>query len=170
MTGGIIMRLNALVPLLLLAACSDTAEADQKAKAAADKASLKLAAGQWETTTEITKVDAKDDSTPVLKTGRTVITSCIGESEGKKPAAPVLAGMEDCTYQNAYLARGRVNATMTCAVEGGQIHVSSEGQYGADSFETNAELLTYLSGSGDSAATAKISGRRTGTCTQNPPT
>jgi len=161
------MRSLALTSLLLLAACSDSAEADQKSKAAADKANLKLAAGQWETTTEITKVDSQDNGAPVLKAAqKTVVSTCVGEAEGRKPAAAVLGGMEDCRYENVYMSRGRVTAGLSCTRPGldGRILVSSEGQYGADSFETNASLQTYLVSDGDAKAAAKISGRRIGPC------
>jgi hypothetical protein len=156
-----------LIPLLVLAACSDTAEADQKAKAA-DLASLKLASGQWETTREILNVTAQDTGKPVLTAAeKTTVSNCVGEAEGKRPPAQVLAGMTKCSYDNLYMSRGRITAGMSCSQEGlsGSVLVSSEGKYASDSFETNANIQTYLTTDGDARAVAKISGKRVGACT-----
>lgn len=160
------MRAYALIPLMLLAACSENAGADQNAKATADAANLKLAAGQWETTTEITKATGQDIGAPVLKAGTTTTKSCVGETEGKKPPAALLAGMEDCTYDNIYMSRGRITAGMSCTKPGleGRLLVSSEGTYAADSFTTNSDIQTYLSTVGDAKASAKITGKRVGDC------
>ena len=162
------MRIIAFASLLVLAACSEDAAADQKAKAAADAANLKLAAGQWETTTEITKVTSQDGGTPALKVAdKSVVSTCVGPEEGKKPAPAVLAGMEECDYETVYMARGRVTASLSCSKPGlaGKVLVSTEGKYQAESFETSADIQTALSGDGDVRASAKITGRRTGECT-----
>jgi hypothetical protein len=162
------MRALTLIPLLILAACSDNAEADQKAKAAADTQALKMEAGQWETTTEITKVTSQDNGTPVLKAETTVASSCVGASEGKHPPAITLAGMDkaECSYDNIYMSRGRLNATISCKRPdmSGKIMVSADGTYTATTFETASDLQTYLPTDGDVNAAAKISGKRIGAC------
>ncbi|HEY0625176.1 MAG TPA: DUF3617 family protein [Allosphingosinicella sp.] len=165
------MRMIAIASLLALAACSEDAGADHKAKAAADAANLKLAAGQWETVVEITQVDSQDNGTPVLKTGKTTYSGCVAEADGKKPPAAVLAGMDDCSYNTVYMSRGRVNASISCTRPGlaGKISMSNEGSYTADSFELNSSIQTYLTSDGDVKAAAKVTGRRTGDCTAAAP-
>ncbi|HWH18489.1 MAG TPA: DUF3617 family protein, partial [Allosphingosinicella sp.] len=124
-----------------------------------------------ETTTEIASVTSQDNGTPVLKAAeKTVISSCVGEAEGKKPAPAVLGGMEDCSYDNVYMSRGRITASLSCSRPGieGKILISSEGKYTANSFETSAEMQTYLPGDGDAKAMAKITGRHLGACTPAP--
>ena len=160
-------RSIAIASLLALAACSEDAGGDDKAKAAADAANLKLAAGQWETTTEITNVTSQDNGTPALKVEKTTISNCVGEAEGKKPAAAVFGGMEDCSYESLYMSRGRVTDSLSCTKPGlaGRILISSEGNYAADSFETSADIQTYLTSDGDVRAAAKVNGRRIGACT-----
>lgn len=167
------MRKFALVSLLVLAACSDNVEADEKAKGAADAASLELAAGQWETTTEITEVTARDGGTPVLKVAeKSVVSTCVAEGEGKKPTPAVLAGMEECSYDTIYMSRGRVTASLSCTKPGlsGKFLVSTEGTYTAEAFDTSAQIETSLSGDGDVRAQARITGRRTGDCAAQEPT
>jgi hypothetical protein len=166
------MRLVALIPLCILAACSDTDAADQKAAqvAEANEAALKLDAGQWETTTEITAVDSQDNGKPVLKVGKSVASACIAETERKHPPVAVLAGMDKagCSYDNFYMSRGRINAAMRCDKTPGvpgTVLVSSDGHYTAATFETDTTMQTYLSGDGDAKATAKVSGKRVGACT-----
>ena len=165
------MRSLAFASLLVLAACSDDAGADQNK--AADTANVELAPGQWETTTEITSVTSQDNGTPVLKAAeKTVVSTCVGEGEGRKPPPAVLSGMEECSYDTVYMSRGRVTAAMSCTEPGlaGKILVSTEGKYQAESFDTSAQIQTALSGDGDVTASAKITGRRTGECTAAEPT
>ena len=163
------MRATITIPLLLLAACSGDAGADQKAKADTDKAALALAGGQWETTTEFTQITSQDNGEPVLKAGEKIVAStCVGEGEGKKPPAVVLAGVKEgsCSYDNLYMSRGRLNATISCTQPGlaGKLMVSADGSYTADSFETAGDVQTYLTTDGDARGAAKITGRRTGAC------
>lgn len=156
------MRIYILASLLALAACD---VADQKAEAAAETGDLKLGAGQWETTAEITNVISQDDGAPVLKAGKIVTSNCVTEADAEKPAPAVLSGSKDCTYKDLYMRRGRITASISCPANGrGNILIGAEGQYKADSFEATAQVQTYLSGKGDAKASSKVTGRRVGAC------
>lgn len=163
------MRPLALLPLLLLAAaCSDAGGEAEPAKAPADTT---LAAGQWETTTEVTQLTKLDPGAPKIDTPagtKASFTSCLPEADRKKPAAALFAGTADkCEYKDFYMARGRLNATLSCTRDGlqGNVLHSIDGSNDADSFEGERSTSTQLVTDGDVRIIAKISGRRVGECT-----
>lgn len=169
------MRRLAAVAILMLAACSDggTTEGAGEAKGKAEAArNLQLAAGQWETVTEVTSFAQADQGTPAINTPqgtRTTASHCVAEGEGKQPPATLLAGSEDysCTYGNHYMSAGSLNSQLECKRSGvtGQVMMSVDGSYTADTIEANQSLTTYLPGTGDVKITSKMTGRRTGECT-----
>lgn len=168
------MRTLTLVPLLVLAACSDNAGADQKAADAAAKANLTLAAGQWETTAKYDNVTVVEGTEPAIKAAvgeAATASACVGEAEGKKPQPALFAAAGDtCTYQNFYMARGRINADMRCRRDGaeGDIMVMVQGTYDTDSFDLTTDTRTILAGAGDIHATGTLTGRHAGQCTAAP--
>lgn len=165
------MRTLALIPLLLAAACSDSGGAGQKTDDAAAKKAMELNAGQWQTSAQFSDVKVVDGETPAIKAavGETMTaTACVGEAEGKKPQAALFAAAGDsCTWQNFYMSRGRINGDMRCRRDGasGDIMVSMQGTYTADSFEVATDTRTVLSGPGDIEATGTMTGRHAGACT-----
>lgn len=169
------MRLLAFASLLILAGCSEEPGGGNKAAGGADKASLKLAAGQWETVSEVTDMKQEDQGAPAMKADagtKMTVSNCIGEAEGKKPPASVLAGIEgaDCQYQNIYMSRGKLNASMSCTRPGlsGQILVSTEGSYTDKSFDLTSNVRTMLATDGDISFNAKVVGRHIGACAAGP--
>lgn len=165
------MRVIAFSSLLLLAACSEGGAADQK-EAAVDKSKLVLAAGQWETISEVTNLTKEDDGAPAMKLdkgSKATVSNCVGEAEGKKPPAAVLAGIENasCEYQNIYMSRGRLNASITCTRPdlSGKILVSTQGTYTGNSFDLTSNARTMLVTDGDISFDAKLTGRHAGACT-----
>ena len=164
------MRYKMLIPILLVGACSGDAE---QPKAAAPKASA-MQAGQWETTTEVTRLTQKDQGTPKIDTPagtKSTDRVCIGESEVKKPPPALFAGSaSDCAYDNFYMSGGTLNVTMRCTRPGlsGEILVSAYGDYSADTFAATIETNTHLSTDGDVAIVAKMTGRHVGPCTADP--
>lgn len=165
------MRMLALVPLLLVAACSEDAGADQKATDAAAKKAMRLSAGQWETTAQYSTINVTEGDTPAIEAAINTPmtgTGCVEEAEAKKPEPALFAAEGDsCSYQNFYMSRGRLTADMRCSREGvpGEIMVSLQGNYTADSFELTTDTRTILAGPGDIQAAGTLTGRRTGpTC------
>lgn len=161
------MRSLILLPIFLVAACSDGGGAPQEAKAAADTT---MEAGQWETTTEVTRLTTLDGGAPAIDTPagtKASFTSCIVEADRRKPAPTLFAGEEaECEYNDFYMSRGRMNASMTCEVPGlaGGLVTSVEGSNDATSFEGTVSSSTRLPGSGDVRMASKISGRKIGPC------
>jgi hypothetical protein len=166
------MRFIALVPLLVLAACSEGA-APTKQDAEAPPAE-QLSAGQWEMTTEVTRLTPRDKGAPAIKTpegSRSTTSSCVAEADVKKPQ-PALFAPEgsECSYRDIYMSGGRLNATLACsrAGLGGTIATNVNGSFTATTFEGDATSETSLSGDGDVRIDAKLTGRRTGDCTAAP--
>ena len=166
------MRIIAVAAILALGACSDGAEEPANTAVAAAEG---LEPGQWEMVLDVAGVEEVDDSAPMLKlaTGDKVTTSsCVAQGEGKRPPAALLAAVEDatCTYQNIYMSRGRLNASLSCRVGElpGDVLFTVEGQYQGNTIEANSTARTMFSTAGDSVVTAKLTGRRTGDCAPAP--
>lgn len=163
------MRTLAIASLIVLGACSEGG--GEKKAAEADKTKLELATGQWQATSEVTAMRQQDKGAPAMKADKgtkMAVEACVAQGEGKKPPAALLAGLEnaDCTYQNIYMSRGKVNASITCNRPGlGQIMVASSGTYTDKSFELTSQANTLLAGDGDISFDTKVTGRHTGACT-----
>jgi hypothetical protein len=161
------MRAYALIPLLLVAACSGGGEQKK-----AEEIPSTMEAGQWETSWELSSLRSVDNTTPAVKgavgdkeTGK----SCIAEADRAAPPPELFSGAGyDCDYKTSYIKNGRINASLECKRTGvsGQFLMSVSGSYTKDAFEGTVGTTTYLPGQGDFEMNRKISGRRTGpTCT-----
>jgi hypothetical protein len=169
-----------LIPLLLLAACGDGGAAEQAAreKAAAAEATknLQLSAGQWETTTEVTRLTQMDKAPkPAINTpvgSKSTAMVCLDASQTKKPPAALLSGSDlyTCTTDSMYLSGGNLNASLACTRKGvsGRVGLTVNGSFTADSIEAEQSLSTSLPGEGDVDIVAKLTARRTGDCTAEP--
>jgi hypothetical protein len=165
------MRLIALLPLLAIAACSGSSEpAKQEGEAEAAPAAT-IAAGQWETSTEVTSLVQRDKGAPAIKMEKGSKTSrsvCVAEADGKQPPPALLVpeGL-DCKYRDAYVSGGRLNATLACTRPGlsGDISTIVNGSFTATTLEGTATIETRLSGEGDARIDTRLTGRRTGDCT-----
>ena len=150
--------------LIVVAACG--AEDGAKNKAATKAASI--AAGQWELTSQVTAFNKADQGTPQIDTPvgtRATESVCAGEG---RPPAELFAGSDyDCRYDSYYARNGRMNVTMMCRREGlsGNIAMTADGRFEADSIEYTRDVRTSLSGDGDVQITSNVTARRTGDCT-----
>ena len=164
------MRRLVIVPLILLAACSNADEkaaAEAKAKAEATK-NLKLAAGQWATVAEVTRLTKQDNGTPAIDApvGTKIEGSaCVAEADAKKPAPVMLAGAKDydCEYSNFYMSSGTLNAQLNCKRKGldGEVRMTVDGTYTAETIDGEQSISTFLPGSGDVTIMTKFTGKRT---------
>ena len=166
------MRSLALLPLLVLAACGG-AEAEQKT---ADTTNLKMTAGKWALASEVTSVDSLDKTPPAIKAAvgdKGTAEECLAATDLEKPQPTLFVGndMGECKYDSFYMSRGRLNAAVGCKKEGlvGNIQVSVEGTYTADSFDVLARTQTALAGPGDVAIARKVKGsmKTAGACQAN---
>lgn len=167
------MRHALILASLALVACEGS-EAPKQAEAP-KTAAQELSPGQWEVTTEVADFAQADKGSPAINTPkgtRATESVCVGEGEGKQPPAALLAGNVDytCTYGNHYMSSGTLNTQLDCRRKGvsGQVMMSLDGSYTADTLEANQSLTTYLPGDGDVRIMSKLTGRRTGECTAAP--
>jgi hypothetical protein len=163
------MRYLVMLPLCaVLAACGGEQAAEKKAQEQA----ATMAAGQWETASEVTGMRSTDKTEPVVKAAagdKATHLTCITEAEKAKPSPALFAGEGySCKHDaGTYIRGGRIVASLSCTKAGvdGQIMMQVDGSYKGDSFEGRVKTTTYLPGRGDFEMTRKITGRKTGdTC------
>ena len=161
------MRALILVPFLAVAACSGEG-GEKKEEKAARPASFP--AGQWQADFEVENIRSTDKTEPALaaKAGdKESVAACA--TEGAGPPPELLAGPGyQCQPKNSYVRNGRMTVSLDCTREGieGQVMMTVDGTYSADTVEGTVHTTTYLPGRGDFEMSRKFSGRRTGdTCT-----
>lgn len=156
------MRKLALVTVTILAACSGGGDQESENKAVPE--TNQLTPGLWEMTTQVSGIDMayKDVKAPDASKMSTTFRTCITEEQAKQPPAEAFAGKADgksnCKYDNFYMSRGRINASMIC--QPGNQAMNIDGQYTADSMDMTMELSTYQGTADDMKMSAKLSGRR----------
>lgn len=161
------MRSLASIAVLLLAACGETPAENKAAPAAAAPAP-----GQWELIGEVTRFTKADQGAPRINTPvgtRTTENVCVGPGD-QLPTAMFAGAGFTCTYPNYYVRGGRVNVTLHCRREGlsGDIPMTVNGSFQADSIEYTRNLRTSLVSDGDVEINTRVTGRRTGDCTPAP--
>ena len=158
------MRRLASIAVLLLAACGEAPAENKAAPAAAAPAP-----GQWELSGEVTRFTRADQGAPRINTPvgtRTTENVCVGPG-GRLPSAMFAGAGFTCTYPDYYVRGGRVNVTLHCRREGlsGDIPMTVNGSFQADSIEYTRNLRTSLVSDGDVEINTRVTGRRTGDCT-----
>ena len=79
------MRILAVIPLLVVAACGGTAEGEPKDKAKLTVAK-QLEPGQWETIAEVTQLSQMDEGKPAIATPAGTLTtasSCLEQAQDR---------------------------------------------------------------------------------------
>lgn len=160
---------TAALALALTACGGETAEAPASdAPAKAEKVDA-LQPGAYEVTATVTALDITEGDTAAtsLKVDD-IITSnvCVGE-DGKLPAETFAEAGDDCSIDSgAYFRRSSVRQQLTCSRPGktGPINLLVDGEFTADSFESDVSTGTFLAGPGDYNMKRTIAGKRTGDC------
>jgi hypothetical protein len=162
------MRYSMVLPLCAaLAACGGGG--DEAAPKKAEEQAATIAAGQWETSTEVTVMRSTDQTEPAVKAAvgdKATHAACVTEADKAKPDPALFVGEGfTCKYaENTYIRGGRLNASLSCTHKGvdGEIMMQLDGKYKGESFEALAQVNSYLPGRGDFTMTRKITGRKTG--------
>lgn len=161
------MRTLVLIPLLLVGACGGGGETAQNKAVTAPPA--RIAAGQWELTSEVTAFRTEDAGPPKINTPvgtRATESVCVGP--GAQAPTELFSGAGfNCQHGNYYARNGRLNVTLNCRREGlaGPIPVTVSGTFQGEALEYERSLRTILTSEGDVAIDSRVTGRRTGDCT-----
>lgn len=166
------MRILTIVPLCVaVAACGGGGEEKKETEVQA----ATMAAGQWETTYEVTSMRSVDKTEPALKAAsgdKETGSACIEAGKEATPDAALFAGPGNtCSYKNSYIRNGRITASLSCRRPGvnGELMMTVEGKYTGTTFDGTVSTQSYLPGSGDFEMSRKMSGRQTGATCQAAP-
>ena len=176
-----------IAAILMLAACgsSDTknaaAEGNQAAAAAAaagtgsgkgDAASLRLTPGAWDMTVEssgMTGPGLPPEVAKMMKGMKITSRQCITPEEANRPRSDIFTGKQEgnCTYREFNLSAGKLHAAIVCGDKGqGTTTVTSDGQFGGDSFDVRSRIETTGQGQGQAMTVeSHVVGKRVGECT-----
>lgn len=154
---------------LLLAGCGDTGtdEAATDAAASDDAPAEGLLPGAFLIRTEVVSIDSADDADPVTDLAVGDVSEnevCIGE-DGLLPAAAFAESGDECTIQNPYVRRGRLRQDLTCNRPAGQVNLAVNATFTGESLEGEIDSGTSFAGEGDYRMQRRITGERTGDCT-----
>lgn len=173
---------------VMLAACSQAPEqqAAEKAPAtarseAAVKAEMakvaRLAAGQWETTTTVTRLDIPGmpanvrDEVNRQMNRVTTVSHCVTEADSEINAQELFRKSAEgmCDYDRFTMSDGRIDAAMTCAggEGGGTTNVTMRGAYTPNDYRVDMTMqasMPKMPGGGMTMA-AMSTGKRIGDCT-----
>jgi hypothetical protein len=154
--------LMATSSLMMLAACGS--EAPKPVEAATPKT---LVAGDYEVSSEVTKLVSADKTTPAtaLKLGaKEVIRACVAADGTPDPKMFVEAG-DACTATNSYVRSGRMSVQYTCKRAGkGELYLNADGNYTADGYKALVTGASSFPGTGDYSLTRTLTAKRVGDC------
>lgn len=178
--------------LATLAACGGGTGADKdgdgkitKDEMASEASNVKIEAGEWEITNEITSVDMDEAKIPAEARGaadamikgmvgqKQVTKNCVTEEQAKKPGADFFQTGDsgDCTYKEFVMSDGTLKLAMTCtspadpaSKEKATADITMNGKYTATSYDLTATFSSELPQMGTMAFNAKTTGKRIGEC------
>ena len=176
------MKRTAILAAGLLASChaSHTVTAENASvNQVADQVKTVAAAGgmpspgHWQANMTVTRMDIPDvpaamaDRMKVALGKSHVIDSCLTKQEAEKPKGDFFGAMDkSCRYDHFTMGGGKIDAKMTCAMQGGQQVMVMNGRYGADSYAMTVSTdLTGTGPMGKMSSTTTIDAHRTGACT-----
>lgn len=172
-----VKRVIAAAGLLALAACG-SGESGGNGSAAAGKGGtsavaggggVQLQPGEWETTTQMVKVEGmpKEVAAMMMKEA-TKGRNCITPEELKEANAGLFGGEEqkNCKREGFAFQNGRISGKLSCTGEGGEGGTSSmemSGQYSATTYDVTARISTNVQGMSANME-SRTQGRRIGDC------
>jgi len=162
----------AFAALAILAACSGKSD-DKSADEAAQAAALKLQPGQWEMTSEVTKMEmpGHNGEMPGLKQAKVTTSNCITQAQVDQPQPTLFSATKGaCKYDEFSMKDGRITSSMTCKqpnTDNG-MHMRVDGKYTATSMDATVEMVSAMPG-GNMTMSSTLSGKRVGECTGETP-
>ena len=158
----LITNITAITAATLLASCGSEAPKP----AAVEKAGA-LSPGEYEVSSEVTKIQSADKSTPATtaKLGDKAVTrACVAADGTIEPAMFIDTG-DSCSAQSTYARSGRLSIQYQCSRKAkGLVYPNADGNFTADGFEAIVTVSTAFSGDGDYNLTRKLTAKRVGDC------
>ena len=153
-----------MIATLLLASAACGKEAAKPVVAEKPKT---LPAGEYEITSEVTKLVSTDKSVPAtkLKMGdKATIRACVAADGTPDPAMFVEAG-DKCTVNNSYGRSGRLSVQYSCQRDGkGGLYTNADGNFTADGYEAIVISSSNFPNDGDYDLTRRLVAKRLGAC------
>ena len=124
--------------------------------------------GQWETTTEVTRLNMAGmpaGVTPPMPPPTTV-SYCMTPEKARRPDANFLTGSgEDsgCSYTDFTMSGGRIQGIVQCNQQGTSMRTTMSGQFTATSYEMNQQVQVTAGGV-TTDMESRTTGRRVGDC------
>lgn len=157
------VRVMILGAVLALGACGEA----KKPEAPKPETPRTLPAGEYELTTEVTKLVSADKSTPAtkLKQGdKATKRGCVDDKGVPDMALFVEAG-DKCTVMDSFTRAGRLSIQYECQRAGrGKIYPNLDGNTTADGFKAMVNAASSFPGDGDYQLRMDIVGKRVGNC------
>ncbi|MBA3666754.1 MAG: DUF3617 family protein [Sphingomonas sp.] len=148
---------------MLLAGCDAT-----ETHKAADEMAVKLKGGLYEVSSDVTKLASADNAAPAtkLKQGEKLVTRGCVTDDGKADVALFAEAGDQCTPQTSYIRNGRMSVQVACARAGhsGNILITVDGKFAAETFDGVAQTSTQFAGAGDYKLSRKLTAKRIGAC------
>jgi hypothetical protein len=131
-------------------------------------ASVSFQPGQWEVTTQVTRMNI-----PNLPPGAsppapppTTVRHCMTAAEASRPNANFLTGSGEsggCSTSEFSMTGGRLHGTIQCSQQGTTMHTTIDGQFSATSYEINQRAQVSAAGM-QTEVESRTTGRRVGDC------
>jgi hypothetical protein len=137
-----------------------------------DAAGITMRPGRWETLVKIEKMDMPG-MTPQMQAAMNksfasakTMQSCLTPEEVSKPKADFFGSHETgCTYQHFTMAGGTIDAEMTCAKAGGQMHMTIQGSYDTETYSVRVDNEGMLAPGKKMSTIMAMTSHRIGECT-----
>lgn len=124
--------------------------------------------GQWETTTEVTRLNMAGmpaGVTPPMPPP-TTISYCMTPDKARRPDANFLTGSSEgsgCSYTDFTMSGGRIQGTVQCNQQGTSMRTAMSGQFTATGYEMTQQVQVTAGGI-TTDMESRTTGRRVGDC------
>jgi hypothetical protein len=173
-----------MLPLLLLAACSNEPEVNARNASAEAVASQVQAAGgsdafvrpgKWESRVRVTAFEMPGAPPEMANAMRSmhdraqVATTCLTPEQAKRPKEDFFAGAgKNCRYHHFDMSGGKIDAMMTCEAEGMAQTMTMKGNYSPDDYRmqmsVKADAGAGAGPQGGMTMNMAVEARRLGEC------
>lgn len=148
----------------------------QDARMANVATGMALRAGQWRLTGKMEKMEmpglpasAQAEMQKMIGEKNNFTTEyCLTPADAKKPHGDFFGGKksENCRYERFDMADGKISAVMKCEGKpSGNMTMTIDGTYAADSYSTNASMEMADAGHGGMSMKMRTEAHRIGECT-----